>query len=121
ISRALVLVDIVSRIEPNGSRRIQSFMRGAPDGFASLEEASDAIAAYNPNRPRPKSLEGLRKNLVEGSDGRWRWHWDPRFLGESTEPGREVSYERAKAAAQAIRVPTLLVRGALSDIVSDEG
>ena len=40
-------------------------MREGIDGFATLEDAADAIAAYNPNRPRPKDLSGLRKNLRE--------------------------------------------------------
>lgn len=121
LARALVLVDIVARIEAEGAARIQQFMHGNPEGFASLEEASDAIAAYNPHRPRPTSLDGLRKNLVQGEDGRWRWHWDPAFLQRGTEPEREVRYERSRAAAANITVPTLLVRGAHSDIVSDEG
>lgn len=121
IARGLVLVDIVARLEPEGAARIQAFMGGAPNGFATLEEASDAIAAYNPHRPRPKSLTGLRKNLVQGEDGRWRWHWDPRFLQRGTEPEREIRYERSAAAARSITVPTLLVRGSHSDIVSAEG
>lgn len=121
LARGLVLVDIVARIEPEGAERIQAFMAGTPDGFATLEEASDAIAAYNPNRPRPKSLNGLSKNLMQGEDGRWRWHWDPKFLRLGHEPEREISYERARAAARNVKVPTLLVRGAHSDIVSDEG
>lgn len=121
IARGLVLVDIVARIEPAGSDKIQAFMRSAPNGFGTLEEASEAIAAYNPHRPRPKSLTGLHKNLVQGEDGRWRWHWDPRFLQRGTEPEREIRYERSAAAARSISVPTLLVRGAHSDIVSLEG
>lgn len=121
IARGLVLVDIAARIEPEGAARIQQFMQGAPDGFATLEEASDAIAAYNPHRPRPKSLDGLRKNLVQGDDGRWRWHWDPAFLDDGTEPERKVRYLRAADAARSVAVPTLLVRGAHSDLLSEEG
>jgi len=121
LARALVLVDIVARIEQAGTEKIQAFMHSAPNGFATLEEASDAIAAYNPHRPRPKSLEGLRKNLTRGDDGRWRWHWDPAFLQRGTEPEREIRHDRAADAARRITVPTLLVRGAHSDIVSEEG
>lgn len=121
LSRGLVLVDIVARLDPVGAARIHSFMSSAPNGFATLEEASAAIAAYNPHRPRPKSLDGLRKNLVLREDGRWHWHWDPRFLRVRSEPEREIGYERAKRAAKNIRVPTLLVRGAHSDVVSEAG
>lgn len=121
LARALVLVDIVARIEPEGAGKIRAFMQGAPDGFTTLEEAADAIAAYNPHRPRPKSLDGLRKNLSQRENGRWYWHWDPAVLRGGTEPELEIRYERARAAAQAVTVPTLLVRGGQSDIVSSEG
>ncbi len=120
-ARALVLVDVVARLEPVGVAHIQRFMNSAPNGFASLEEAADAIAAYNPNRPRPKSVEGLRKNLRLHPDGRWHWHWDPAFLTMGNEPEREVRHDRAVRVAERVAVPTLLVRGANSDIVSDEG
>ncbi len=50
------------------------------EGFGSVEEAAQAVAAYLPHRPRPGSLDGLRKNLRHDPDGRWRWHWDPCFL-----------------------------------------
>ena len=78
---ALVLVDITPHMDPGGVDAIQGFMRAkAQDGFASIEEAADAVAAYLPHRPRPQSLEGLKRNLRQSADGRWRWHWDPLFL-----------------------------------------
>ena len=52
-ARGLVLVDVAHRLEESGRERIGDFMIGSVDGFASLEEAADAIAAYNPHRPRP--------------------------------------------------------------------
>jgi non-heme chloroperoxidase len=119
-ARALVLVDIVVDPAAAGVQRILDFMAARPDGFADLEEAADAIAAYNPNRPRPRNLDGLRKNLRRGEDGRWRWHWDPQFLNIRDEPQRQADRARLRAAARALSVPTLLVRGARSDVVSDE-
>ena len=78
---ALVLVDITPRVDLDGVAKIQGFMRAhAREGFASIAEAADAVAAYLPHRPRPRSHEGLKKNLRLHPDGRWRWHWDPRFL-----------------------------------------
>lgn len=121
IAAALVLVDIATRMESKGLDRIFEFMRGAPDGFANLEEAADAVAAYNPHRPRPKDLSGLKKNLRQGEDGRWRWHWDPRFIDRKmpAEPPRSGSI--LDDAARALTLPTLLVRGRVSDILSEEG
>jgi non-heme chloroperoxidase len=95
-------------------------MRAHPDGFATLEEAANAVAAYVPHRPRPKDLNGLRKNLRLGPDGRYRWHWDPRMMRDG-RPRATDNTARLEAAARALRVPTLLVRGRLSDVVSEDG
>lgn len=116
----LVLVDIVPDIRLDGARRILDFMNSAPDGFATLEEAADAVAAYLPHRPRPALAEGLKRNLRQQPNGRWIWHWDPRMLAEVLNDVDLVKGGLDRAAA-AVRVPTLLVRGLLSDIVDDEG
>lgn len=118
--RALVLVDIATQLEESGVDRIVSFMSAAPDGFASLNDAADAIAAYRPNRPRPTNLDGLRKNLRLGDDGRWRWHWDPAFLSEKTRGDRRDPLTLGDAA-RALRLPVLLVRGRMSDMLSLDG
>lgn len=117
----LVLVDVAPHIEPAGVQRIFDFMNAAPDGFGSLEEVADAIAVYNPHRPRPKNLDGLKKNVRQRENGRWYWHWDPKFLAGGDEPRRQAQLERMTAAAKNVAVPTLLVRGAESDVVSVEG
>ena len=121
LARALVLVDVVVRVEPEGVSRILAFMSANPDGFASLEEVADAVSAYNPLRRRARSLDGLRKNVRQRADGRWYWHWDPAFMRIDDEPQRHIDPQRLRAAASRLRIPTLLVRGARSDVVSDEG
>jgi pimeloyl-ACP methyl ester carboxylesterase len=121
VVRALVLVDIVHRAEPEGAQKIGDFMRARPEGFATLDEAADAVANFNPLRPRPKDPSGLKKNLRLGADGRWRWHWDPAFLQPGNGPGGALEDLRMAQCAQQLRMPTLLVRGRLSDIVSEAG
>ena len=65
--------------------RIGAFMsEHMESGFGSLEEVADAVAAYNPHRPRPTDLSGLKKNVRQRDDGRWVWHWDPRFMTGSS-------------------------------------
>jgi pimeloyl-ACP methyl ester carboxylesterase len=127
VARALVLVDVAPRIEEQGRMRIGLFMMEHMEtGFATLDDVADAIQAYNPHRPRPSDLHGLQKNLRQGDDGRWYWHWDPAFIGGrlgSPDETRSsiVDPERLAAAARALTVPTLLVRGRVSDLLSEEG
>ncbi len=119
----LVLVDITPRIETAGVEKILSFMAANVDqGFDSLEDAAEVIAKYLPHRKRPKNLNGLSKNLRQGEDGRYRWHWDPRFLhNRQPEPAvRKVLQEEMIEAARSLDIPTLLVRGKASELVSEE-
>ncbi len=114
---ALVLVDVTPRWERSGVDRILTFMAAHPEGFASLEAANAAVAAYLPHREN-KDPERLRSQLRRGEDGRWRWHWDPRLLGPVANSA-ERYIPRLQAAAQRIDIPTLLLSGSLSDVVSD--
>ena len=119
---ALVMVDVVIHVERRGIDRIRAFMADHTDGFASLEEVADAVAAYNPTRHRPTNLDGLRKNVRQHDDGRWYWHWDPEFIrSDGDEPRRHTDPARLTAAARQVNVPTLIVRGGKSDVVSDDG
>jgi pimeloyl-ACP methyl ester carboxylesterase len=118
---ALVLVDVTPTLEPEGVGRILAFMADRPDGFDSLDDAADAIASYMPHRPRPADTRGLEKNLRLGVDGRWRWHWDPRFLTSDRRPNAAHRADELMDRARALTIPTLLVRGRMSDIVSEAG
>jgi pimeloyl-ACP methyl ester carboxylesterase len=122
IFSALVLVDITPRVDPSGVSKVLGFMRAnAKEGFASVSEAAQAVAKYLPHRPRPRSHEGLKKNLRLSPDGRWRWHWDPRFLEGSRATGADHQTLEATLieAARRIRIPALLVRGASSELVKE--
>lgn len=121
VATAVVLVDITPRMDPEGVQRIVGFMNAFPEGFAEIEHAADAIAAYLPHRPRPSDTSGLAKNLRLGEDGRWRWHWDPRFLTGPPRGAQEEYPERMNAAARSLGVPVMLVRGRMSEIVSEQG
>jgi pimeloyl-ACP methyl ester carboxylesterase len=117
----LVLVDVAHRFEPSGGRRIIEFMSARPEGFDAPEQAADAVAAYLPHRDRPDDDSGLRHNL-RLHDGRWRWHWDPALLDGANplldDDARRRLRARLEAVLRRLHIPVLLVRGALSDVVS---
>ena len=116
----VVLVDIAPLIEMKGSNRVGGFMRRTIDGFASLEEAAAAIAAYS-GRTREGRTGGLLKNLRQGADGRFRWHWDPALMAPRDDDPEFAAFEaRLVAATRAITAPILIVRGAESDVLSRE-
>lgn len=116
---ALVLVDVAPQIEAEGVQKIQAFMSQKPEGFDTLEEVAAAIGAYQPHRKPPKDLAGLAKNLRLAPNGKYRWHWDPRFTTLRREFDKRV--QRLTACATALSLPTLLVRGGLSDVLSEDG
>jgi peroxiredoxin len=120
---AVVLVDVAHRFDPEGAQRVVDFMTENPEGFAHPREASAAVARYLPHRPPPTDLDGISKNL-RFRNGRWHWHWDPRVLdGPSSLTSardRGGAAGRRYVAVERLAVPTLLVRGGMSDVVSAE-
>lgn len=118
---SLTLVDITPQLTADGVARIVGFMGANVDeGFGSLEEAAEAIARYLPHRKRPRDLAGLAKNLRQHRDGRYRWHWDPRFLASRAEGGPRHDPGALEAAARGLGCPVHLVRGRMSELVTEE-
>jgi len=118
---ALVLVDIVPNINVPGAEKIKDFMlEHSKTGFTSLSEVSDILSEYNPHREKSSDLEGLKKNLRKRGE-KWFWHWDPLFI--SSERGKENpdmrNPELLNELCSNISVPMLLVRGKLSDLVTE--
>ncbi len=118
-------MDVTPRVARAGVEQIMGFLRSGLAGFASLDDAADAadaIAAFDPSRPRPRSTDGLRKDLRFRS-GRWYWHWDPRFVGAET-PGRDcpgaADLRRAENAARNITRPDVARARVVSAEVADE-
>ncbi|MER3453354.1 MAG: hypothetical protein C4344_06930, partial [Acidimicrobiia bacterium] len=114
----MVLIDIGHRVEPEGVRRIVSFM-AAHESFASLEEAAAEISRYLPYRKsfRPGSLT---RNLRQRADGRWVWkHGMGRRFRRQVAEGLELGLEAADRLmegldrdAASLRCPVLVLRGA---------
>lgn len=113
---ALILVDVAPKLESDGIARIKSFMRESVHGFDTLERVARAIHKYKEGQERPRSIESLARNVRLGDDGKYYWHWDPLLL-DRIPPANE----RRAESARRLTLPTLLVRGARSDVVSEEG
>lgn len=119
---AIVLIDIGHRLEDEGVNRIIEFL-GKHESFASLDEAAVAVAEYLPNRTGPSNPQRLRRNLRQRPDGRWEWkHRLGRVAGDED---RQVGWRQLTSGmddeARAITSPVLVLRGAKSDVLSDEG
>ncbi len=119
-ARALVLVDVTPRVEREGANQIRGFMRGTANGFKDIDEAAAAVATYLPHRPRPKDISGLMKNLRQRADGRLYWHWDPRIMDRGPRTQYEDFQGRMERAARNLKIPTLLIRGKMSELVSPQ-
>jgi pimeloyl-ACP methyl ester carboxylesterase len=118
---AVVLIDVGHRLEEEGVRKIITFMR-AHESFASLEDAASEIAGYLPHR-RQVRPESLTRNLRQRDDGRWVWK---HALGQRLVGDDDVSNWRdilvgLDEEAASLRCPVLVLRGAFSDVLSDEG
>ena len=124
LAKALVLVDVSPRMEKKGVDRIFDFMSEKPNGYASLQEVQDAVTAYLPQRKNRGSLKGLQKNLRRLPNGNWGWHWDPKMLEvwKNTSNHRDPSQitDFLEQTLKNLQIPALLVRGAMSDVVSKE-
>ena len=122
LASAIVLVDIAPKAEQKGIERIFAFMSShLESGFGSLEEAAAAVSAYLPQRSKNYDPSRLEKNL-RFREGRYYWHWDPQMLKvwKNATPDQQIAYEeRLYQAAQQLKAPTLIVRGGMSDVVSE--
>lgn len=114
----MVLVDIAPRWDEQGVTAMLDFMRQNPDGFEDLEDAREAIRSFLPHRRHGGTTEGLKRNLRQGDDGRWYWHWDPAMLALAEQSQNLQS--RLKSAARRIKAPVLLVSGGLSEMIGKE-
>jgi esterase len=113
----LVIVDIGPEIVAAGSARIQAGVRTA-DVFASKDEAFAAARAANGLPPEAHHRRRVEQNLMRTEDGRWTWRYDRALRAPTTVRPRDP--EAAWRSCANIAAPTLIIRGALSDVLSPE-
>ena len=119
---SLTLVDIAPNMEPAGVARVMGFMAAHLEtGFVSAEEAAEIVDSYRPREGRRTTAERIAPYVRKGQDGRWRWHWGPRFSTSVMSSRGEARMERLAEAARRLACPVHLIRGGSSDLVSPEG
>jgi pimeloyl-ACP methyl ester carboxylesterase len=119
----LVLNDIGPTLDPLALRRIGDYIAqdlrfgSFAEGAAFVREVSASFGEHSDEQWHKLAADVLR----EGDDGQWVRHYD---MGLA-EPLRGATVDQARAdeamlwaAYDAIRCPTLLVRGANSDLLS---
>jgi pimeloyl-ACP methyl ester carboxylesterase len=116
----LVLVDVGPEIRSDGVRKIAAFTSDAKP-LDSVEQFVDRALTFNPRRNRELLRRSLLHNLRRMPDGCWMWKYDQRHRGKAPDPD---AYARRRdllwGAVDGVECPTLVVRGAQSDVFHDE-
>lgn len=122
---SLVLIDVAPRMEAAGRERLIEFFTKV-DSFASLEEAARAITEYLPVRKNVRP-ENLARSLRQTPDGRWIWkHGLGRRQRLTDQPAPHIGtaidpiLEGLDDDARTLTCPTLILRGAKSDLLTEE-
>jgi pimeloyl-ACP methyl ester carboxylesterase len=107
----LALVDVTPGANREKAEPIAAFVAG-PERFADFDEILGRTVAFNPTRSVSSLRRGVLHNAREEPDGSWVWRYDRTW---ATPP----EFESLWPAVDRLRVPTMLVRGALSPVVTD--
>lgn len=113
----LVIVDIGPDIAPAGSSRIRSGVESR-DTFDTFDDALAALGAANPNADPTELRHRTRENMLRTEDGRWTFRYDARLRrpGGLGRPDPGAAWD----VMPKLTMPTLLVRGELSDVLAPE-
>jgi esterase len=116
--RAMVIVDVAPEVSSSGAERIRAFT--ATPELDSPEAFLERAVKFNPLRDPAVLRRSLYYNLRQTPVGKWTFKHDQRL--RSDEGMRSFSEARVRLASElsSIRCPTLVVRGALSDILTDD-
>jgi pimeloyl-ACP methyl ester carboxylesterase len=111
----LIIVDVGPDIQAEGRRHIREFLEGT-ETFESFDWLVERVQRFNPRRPEAQIRGSLLNNLKQMEDGRWTWKHDRR-RGIRRDSGGEMN-EAAWADLAQVKAPTLVVRGAESNMLS---
>jgi len=119
-----VIVDIGPDVDPRGSTRIRLDVEtNLTPTFGSIEEYARALTLAYP-AAQPHALNRMaRHGLRQRDDGRYELKMDPALragVAEGGQAGVSFTPEKQWAALARVRCPTLVVRGAASDILAPD-
>ena len=118
--RALVIVDSAPVAQRAGSENIRRFVQ-QEDELDSVEEFVERVRKYNPRRS-PEQIRGsIMHNLKQLPNGKWTWKYDRLLRSPQRRLGPdEETTRRLWRYVDSLKPPTLVVRGAESDMVALE-
>jgi esterase len=114
----LVLVDIAPELNPSGTARIRNFLAQDRE-LDSVDVFVERAMAFNPLRNPALLRRSLLHNLRELPNGKWTWKHDPNRARPTPESLRARQAEIMNEVAH-MTCPTLVLRGAKSDVLTDE-
>jgi pimeloyl-ACP methyl ester carboxylesterase len=115
----LVLVDVGPRTREAGTDRIKNFM-AQPAELDSVEDFVERAMSFNPARDPVLLRQSLLHNLHQLPNGKWTWKYDRRHRVRPDLDTLEEQREGLWADVSSITCPTLIARGARSDVFTDE-
>jgi pimeloyl-ACP methyl ester carboxylesterase len=116
--RKLVMIDVTPGVDREKADAIITFVSG-PERFATFDEILERTVQFNPTRTVSSLRRGILHNAREETDGSWVWRYD-RGWAERSGERVEATYGGLWDKLGATTAPLMLVRGALSPVVSDD-
>jgi esterase len=117
--KGLVVVDVGPEINPAGAQRIREFA-STPE-LDSPDEFLARAVKFNPLRDPAVLKRSLFYNLRQTPAGKWTLKHDQRRASEDAARIATAQRERIARDIGKISCPTLILRGALSEVLSDDG
>jgi esterase len=115
----LVLVDAAPGVSQNATSTVSEFILG-PAEFDSVEECVARARRFNPRRNERLLRRSLLHNLRALPGGRWTWKYDRRHLSPEKIEEMRRRFNLLSERLGVIDCPTLLVRGADSEVLSEK-
>jgi pimeloyl-ACP methyl ester carboxylesterase len=116
--KKLIIVDMAPEIMPAFSQRLGASMQ-ANDVFDNPEQAFQQMRAGNPRPTDHEMRERAIHNLTQRADNKWTWRYDRGFR-DGTRALERLAPEPQWQLLNQITCPTLLVRGAETDLLARE-